>query len=204
MSDSEYERESQYESESEYESSSDDETENFYSELKQSDYFKNCTSCRQVKNRQQILLGKCDSLHDLAHMITDYYGCDKCCWLRNLFDDYILPFTKLCKYPEYNEVRKIMQGDVLKDKYTLEVHSEMKAMYENLDKFDFYKWHQEKKNYFNDTLCGYADYYQMVYRIFLEIIYHLKSDADDKIPFELLYLEEATEFLNYMIVQNSI
>ena len=78
---------SEYESENEYESSSNDETESFYCELKKSNYFKNCTSCRQVKNRQQILLGKCDALHDLKHMITDYYGCDKCCWLRNLFDD---------------------------------------------------------------------------------------------------------------------
>ena len=40
MSDSEYESENEYESESEYESSSDDETENFYYELKKSNYFK--------------------------------------------------------------------------------------------------------------------------------------------------------------------
>ena len=143
MSDNEYESENEYEYESEYESSSDDETENFYYDLKKSNYFKSCTSCRQVRNRQQILLGKCDALHDLTHMITDYYGCDKCCKLRNLFDDYILPFTKLHKYPEYDFVLKIMQGDVQKDKYTLEVHLEMKTMYEHLDKFDFYKWHQE-------------------------------------------------------------
>ena len=174
MSDTEYESENEYESESEYESSSDDETENFYYELKKSNYFKN-TSCRQVRNRQQILLGKCDALHDLTHMVTDYYGCDKCCWLRNLFDDYILPFTKVCKYPEYDEVRKIMQSDVLKDKYTLEVHLEIKTMYGNLDKFDFYKRHQKTKQYYNDTLCGYANYYQMVYHIFLKIIYHLKK-----------------------------
>ena len=203
MSDSEYESENEYESESEYESSSDDETENICYELKKSNYFKNCTSCRQVRTRQQILLGKCDALHDLPHMITDYYGCDKCCKLRNLFDDYIIPFTKLCKYPEHDEVHKIMQGDVLKDKYTLKVHLEMKSMYEHLDKFEFYKWHQEKKQYYNDTLCGYADYYQMVYHIFLKIIYHLKSYADDNISFEILYSEETTEFLNYMIVQNS-
>ena len=38
--------------------------------------------------------------------IVDYYGCDKCCKLRNLFDDYICPFTKLCTYPEYEEVHK--------------------------------------------------------------------------------------------------
>ena len=62
-------------------------------------------------------------------MITDYYGCDKCCKLRNLFDEYICPFTKLCKYPEYDEVHKILQGDVQKDKYTLEVHLEMKTIF---------------------------------------------------------------------------
>ena len=44
-------------------------------------------------------------------------------------------FTKLHKYPEYDEVHKIMQGGVQKDKYTLEVHSEMKTMYENLYNF---------------------------------------------------------------------
>ena len=127
MSDNEYESESEYKS-------SGDETENFYYELKKSNYFNNCISCRQVKNRQQILLGKFDALHDLTHMIKDYYGCDKCCKLRNLFDDYICPFTKLCKYPEYDEVQKIMQGDVQKDKYTP----------------DFCKWHQEKKTDFKD------------------------------------------------------
>ena len=52
---------SEYGSENEYESESDDETENFYSEVKTSNYFKNCISCRQVKNRQQILLDKCDA-----------------------------------------------------------------------------------------------------------------------------------------------
>ena len=157
MSDSEYESENECESESEHESESDDETEIFYYDLKRSTDFKNCISCRQAKNRQRILLGKCDALHDLTHMITDYYGCDKCCKLRNLFDDYICPFTKLCKYPEYDEVHKIIQNYVDKDEYTLELHSEMKTMSENLDKFDFYQWHQEK-NYFNDTLCGYFYY----------------------------------------------
>ena len=78
---------SEYENESEYESSSDDEAENFYYDLKKSDYFKNCTSCRQVKDEHLILLGKCDALHSCKHMITDYYGCDKCCELRDLFDD---------------------------------------------------------------------------------------------------------------------
>ena len=50
--------------------------------------------------------------------------------------------------------------------YTLELHVEMKTIYENIDKFDFYKWHQEKKNYYEDTLCGYFNYYQRVYHIF--------------------------------------
>ena len=136
----------EYGSESEYESESDDETDNFYYGLKKSNYFKNCISCRQVKNRQQILLDKCDALHDVTHMITDYYGCDKCCKLRNLFDDYIIPFTKVYKYPEYDEVPKIPRDYVGKEEYTHVLHFEMKTMYENLDKFDFYKWHQEEKN----------------------------------------------------------
>ena len=110
---------------------------NFHYDLKRSNYFKNCTSCRQAKNRQQILLGKCDALHGLTHMITDYYGCDKFCKLRNLFDGYIIPFTKVCKYPEYDEVHKIVRNYVNKDECTLEVRSEMKTMYENLDKSDF-------------------------------------------------------------------
>ena len=62
-----------------------------------------------------------------------------------MFDDYILPFTKLNKYPEYDEVHEIMRDDVQKKDYTLDLHTEMKTMYENLDTFDFYKWHQEKR-----------------------------------------------------------
>ena len=62
---------------------------------------------------------------------------------------------KFCTYPEFDEVHKIMQNDVQKKDYTLELHSEMKTIYENLDTFDFKKWRQEKMNYFNDTLCGY-------------------------------------------------
>ena len=80
-----------------------------------------------------------------------------------MFDDYILPFTKLNKYPEYDEVHEIMRDDVQKKDYTLELHIEMKTMYENLDTFDFYKWHQEKMNYFKDVLCGYFNYYQRVH-----------------------------------------
>ena len=73
MSDSEYESENEYEYESACASESDDEP-YLYSEIQKFNYFKICTSCRQIKNRQQILLAKCDALHDLTHMITDYYG----------------------------------------------------------------------------------------------------------------------------------
>ena len=96
-----------------------------------------------------------------------YYGCDKCCELRNLFDDYICPFTKLCKYQEYDEVHEIMRNDVQKKDYTLELDIEMETMYENLDTFDSYKWHQEKKNIFKDILCGYFHCYQRVCHILL-------------------------------------
>ena len=127
---------------------------------------------------------------------------DKCCKLRKLFDDYILPFTELNKYPEYNEVHKILRDDVQKKDYTLELHIEMKTAYENLDTFDFYQWHQEKKNYFKDTLCGYMDYYQRVYHIFIKIAHYLSYyvKRDNNLQYE--YLEETTEFSNEMIVQN--
>ena len=192
MSDSEY-------SEIEY-----GENEMIYNELHKFNYFSRCDKCQLVKEVQKILLNKCDVLHNLKSKIVDYYGCDKCCKLRNMFDEYICPFTKLCKYPEYDEVHKIMQDDVQKKDYTLELHSEMKTIYENLDIFDFYTWHLEKKNYYKDTLCGYANYYQRVHHIFIKIIYYLKSANNNNISFEILYEEEATEFLNQMIVQNSI
>ena len=190
--------ESEYESESEY-----DETELMYNDIGKFEYFANCTSCQQVRIRQQILLNKCDALQGVKHIVVDYYGCDRCCKLRCLLDDYILPFTNSHKYPEYDEVHKIMQGDVQKDKYTLEVHLDMKAMYENLGTFDFRKWHQEKIKQFEDTLCGYANYYQMIYHIFLKIIHLLAYDIrrDKILPPE--YLEETSEFLNQMIVQKS-
>ena len=63
-----------------------------------------------------------------------------------MFDDYICQFTKVDKYPEYDEVHIILRDCVRKEDYTLEVLFEMKTLYENLDKFDFYRWHQEKKN----------------------------------------------------------
>ena len=109
-------------SESEYESeSAKDETETFYYETSKSNYFNYCALCRQAKNRQQILLDKCDALHGLTHMVTDQRGCDKCCKLRNLFDDYICQFTKVDKYPEYDEVHIILRDCVRKEDYTLEV-----------------------------------------------------------------------------------
>ena len=149
------------------------------------------------------MLGKCDVLHSFKHQIVVYYGCEKCCKLRNLFDDYILPFTKLNKYPEYDEVHEIMKNDVQRKDYTLVLHLEMKTICENIDKFDFYKWHQEKKNYYEDTLCGYFSYYQRVYHIFIAIIYHVQYHVkrDKQLHYE--YLEATTEFLNEMIVQNS-
>ena len=121
MSDSEYESENEYESESEYESS-EDETEKLYYELKKSNYLKTVLHVDKLRTDKQILLGKCDALHDLTHMITDYYGCDKCCKLRSLFDDYICHFTKVYKYPEYDEVHEIMENDVQRKEYTLELH----------------------------------------------------------------------------------
>ena len=167
MSDSENESQSEYESESEYESDSDDETNLFYNEIHKFIYFNTCDKCIPAKNRQRILLGKCDVLDICKDQIVNYYGCDKCCKLRNLFDDHILPFTKLNKYPEYDEVHKIMRDDVQKKGYTLELHIEMKTMYENLDTFDFYTWHQEKKTYFKHVLCDYFHYYQREYIIFV-------------------------------------
>ena len=95
MSESEYEHESDYESE--YESESEDGT--VYSEIRKFNYFNNCDTCIPVKNEQINILDKCDVLHIFKDKIADYYCCDKCCKLRHLIDDYILPFTKLNKYP---------------------------------------------------------------------------------------------------------
>ena len=189
--------ESEYESESEY-----DET-YLYNQIHKFNYFNRCDKCNPVKNIQKILLGKCDILHSFKNQIVGYYGCDKCCELRNLLDDYILPFTKLNKYPEYDEVHEIMRNDVQKKDYTLEFHIEMKTMYENLDTFDFYQWHQEKMNYYKDVLGGYFHYYQRVYHIFIKIVYHLqyRVKIDKQLHYE--YLQATTEFLNEMIVQNS-
>ena len=189
-------------SESEYESESDDETYLFYTEIHKFNYFNRCDKCIPVKNMQKILLGKCDVLHSFKNQIVDYYGCDKCCKLRNLFDEYILPFTKFNKYPEYDEVHK-MKIFIVKEDYTLEIHSEMKTMYENLDTFDFYKWHQEKKNYFKDVSLGYFQYYHRVSKFFIEIIYHLQYNIKRDKQLHCECLQATSRFLNEMIVQNS-
>ena len=123
--------------------------------------------------------------------------------VKDLFDDYICPFTKLCTYPEYEKVHKIMRDDVQKKDYTLELHSEMRTIYENLDTVDFRKWHQEKMYYFKDTLGDCFDYYQRVHHMFIAIIYYLKYHIkrDKKIHYE--YSQATSRFLNEMIVQNS-
>ena len=96
-----------------------------------------------------------------------------------------------------------MKNDVQRKDYTLELHLEMKTVYENIDKFDFYQWHQEKMNYFKDTLCGYFNYYQRVYHIFSSITHYLQYDVKGDKQLHYEYLEATTEFLNEMIVQNS-
>ena len=87
-----------------------------------------------------------------------------------------------------------MRDDVQKKDYTLELHIEMKTMYENLDTFDFYQWHQEKMNYFKDTLCGYFHYYQRVYHIFIAIIYYLQYDKtrDKQLHYEYLKKQQSS------------
>ena len=99
----------EYESQSEYESESDDETYPFYSEISKSNCFNSCNKCIPAKNRQKMLLGKCDVLHICKDQFADYYCCGKCCKLRNLFDDCVCPFTKLCTYPEFDEVQKVCE-----------------------------------------------------------------------------------------------
>ena len=96
-----------------------------------------------------------------------------------------------------------MRDDVQKKDYTLELHIEMKTMYENLDTFDFYQWHQEKMNYYKDVLCGYFHFYHRVYHIFIKITHSLqyRVNIDKQLHYE--YLQATSEFLNEMIVQNS-
>ena len=64
-----------------------------------------------------------------------------------------------------------MRDDVQKDDSTLELHSEMKAMYENLDTFDFYKWHQEKKKYFPRYLMWLTSVLSKSISYFMKILF---------------------------------
>ena len=72
-------------------------------------------------------------------------------------------------------------------------------MYENLGSYDFYKWHKEKKERYKDTLCGYMDQYQRVYKFFRAIIYGI---CDFKLDYQ--YVSETTRFICEMIVHNSV
>ena len=117
-----------------------------------------------------------------------------------------ITYTRLPNFAHIQNLmkfHKIMQNDVQKKDYTLELHSEMKTIYENLDTFDFRKWHQEKMNYFKDTLGGYFHYYQRVYHIVIAIIYFLLYDIkrDKQLHYE--YLQATSRLLDEMIVQNS-
>ena len=190
----------EYETESEYESESEDETEMFYQEISKFNYFKNCTVCNEVKSKQQILLSKCDTLHNVNCLISDYYCCDKCCKLKCLLDDYIYAFTRSYKYPEYSKACEILKRNIDSNEYTLELHCEMKQMYENLGSYDFYKWHKEKKERYKDTLCGYMDHYQRVHRFFLNIIYEIRNHYNS----DYECLSETTRFICEMIVHNSV
>ena len=49
-------------------------------------------------------------------MITDFYCCDKCCKLKKLLDDYIYPLTRLSKYPEYDDVQRMLNNFVRKQR----------------------------------------------------------------------------------------
>ena len=100
---------SEYENESDYESVSEDEPGMFYQEVSKFTCFKNCTLCKQVTNRQQIILGKRDVLNNVTLMISDYFCCDKCCRLQCLLDDYIYPFIKTFSYPDCCEVHRLLK-----------------------------------------------------------------------------------------------
>ena len=47
----------------------------------------------------------------------------------------------------------------------------MKAMYENLDTFDFYKWHQEKKKYFPRYLMWLTSVLSKSISYFMKILF---------------------------------
>ena len=96
-----------------------------------------------------------------------------------------------------------MQNDVQKKGYTLELHSEMKTIYENLDTFDFRKWHQEKMRIISKILYVVIFIIIKEYIIFLLIIYYLPYDIkrDKQLHYE--YLQTTSRLLDEMIVQNS-
>ena len=96
-----------------------------------------------------------------------------------------------------------MRDDVQKNDYTLELHSEMKTIYGNLDTFDFRKWHQEKMGYFKDALGGYFHYYQRVYHIFSAIIHYVQYKIQSNKQLHYEYMEATLQLLDEMIVQNS-
>ena len=155
------------ETESEYESESEDEAEMFYHEISKFKYLQNWNVCNEAENEKQALLGKCDGFHNVYCLISEYYCCDKCCKRKCLLDDNIYVFSKTYKNPEYAEACETLKGDIDDNEYTPELHCGMKQMYENLGTYGFYKWHQKKKERYEDTLCGYMDHYHMVHRFFI-------------------------------------
>ena len=124
----------------------EDETEMFYQEISKFNYFNYCHVCNEVKSKQQVLLGKCDALHNVSCLISDYHCCDKCCKLKCLLDDYIYVFTRSYKYPEYSKACEILKNYIDKNEYTLELHCEMKQMYENLGTYIFTNGTKRKRS----------------------------------------------------------
>ena len=94
---------------SHYETESEDETEMFYQEISKFNYFKNCTVCNEVKSKQQILLSKCDALHNVNCLISDFYCCDKCCKLNCLLDDYIYVFTRSLGHTSIRNILRLVK-----------------------------------------------------------------------------------------------
>ena len=172
----------------------------FYQEISKFNYFNYCHVCNEVKSKQQILLGKCDALHNVSCLISDYYCCDKRCKLKCILDDYINVFTRSYKYPKYSKACEILKRNIDSNEYTLELHCEMKQMYENFGSYDFYEWHREKKERYKDTLGGYMNHYRMVHRFFLNIIYEIRNHYNT----DYECLREASRFICEMIVHNSV
>ena len=97
----------------------------------------------------------------------------------------------------------IIRDDVQKKDYTLELHSDMKTIHENLDTFDFKNGIMRKRKYIKNNLFGCYNYYQRVYHIFIKIIYDLQYDTkrDKQLHYE--YLQATSRLLYEMIVQKS-